>query len=154
METGDLDNRIQRAAESILENEKLTADLDDPAADALIQWGVSWATAAAQETVDLDEEQSADYLYPRLKATRRMLRYVNDWLQEEDGLAEEKAGQLAAVYRQAQVARGLVADESEIGLDEETAFLDRAADVTGDDQERVLAIRSHLENVAPIDEEE
>ena len=154
METDALENRIQLAAESILENEKLTADLDDRAADALIQWGVNWATVSAQETTDLDDEQSTVFLYPRLKATRRMLRYVNNWLRQEDGLAEQEAGQLAAIYRQAQVARGLVADESEIALEEETSFLDRAVAVTGDEQGRVLALRFILENEAPIDEEE
>lgn len=154
METDAIEHRVQLAAESILGNENLTADLDDPAADALIQWGVNWAAVSARETAEMDEEQSANYLYPRLKATRRLLRYVNNWLQLEDGDSEEVAGQLAAIYRQAQVARGLVADDSEINLEEETAFLNRAAAVTGEDQERVQALRFILENEALIDEEE
>ena len=35
-----IQHRIQRAAESILENEALTEDLDDTAANVRIDWGV------------------------------------------------------------------------------------------------------------------
>ena len=35
----EIRRRVERAAESILENERLTADLDDQAADFLLDWG-------------------------------------------------------------------------------------------------------------------
>jgi hypothetical protein len=46
----EVSQRIERAAESILENERLTADLDDAAAQVLIDWGLACAELIAGST--------------------------------------------------------------------------------------------------------
>jgi len=46
----ELTRRAQDLAESILENESLTADLDDAAAKVLIDWGVACAEIIAHST--------------------------------------------------------------------------------------------------------
>lgn len=76
----DLQKRIQRAAESILENEALTADLDDEAAKALLDWGVSWAERIASETAELDDEAAEEAMYQPMRSLRKMLRAANKWV--------------------------------------------------------------------------
>jgi hypothetical protein len=50
----DLESRRRAAAEHILEDETLTADLLDPAAKVLLDWGVAQATALAAQAEGLD----------------------------------------------------------------------------------------------------
>jgi hypothetical protein len=72
--------RVNRAAQSILENENLTADLNDEAAQVLLDWGIAQAKAITMETVEIgDDEEAAEFVYPKMKALRRMLRTVNKW---------------------------------------------------------------------------
>jgi hypothetical protein len=72
--------RVNRAAESILENERLTADLDDADAKVLIDWGVACAERIARSTAGLNDLEAEEAMYPRLRATRRMMRQVNSWM--------------------------------------------------------------------------
>lgn len=62
--------------ESILENEALTAELDDPAAQAVLAWGEEAARRAALSTADLEDNQAEQELALRLQAVRQMLRAV------------------------------------------------------------------------------
>ncbi len=71
-----LTQRLNRAAESILENESLTAGLDDDAAQALLDWGLACAELAARSTSGLDDEAAENAISPRLRATRRLMRLV------------------------------------------------------------------------------
>jgi hypothetical protein len=75
----DLKRRTQRAAERILENESLTADLDDDAAQVLLDWGVRCAEQIARDTVGLSGDLVEEAMYPRLRALRRLMRAVNRW---------------------------------------------------------------------------
>jgi len=63
--------------QGFLENEGLTADLDDEAADELINWAIACARIVAQDALDLDDEAAEEAMYPRLRATRRMIRHAN-----------------------------------------------------------------------------
>ena len=76
----EIQQRIQRAAESILENEALTADLNDDAAKALLDWGVERAQAIASETIEMDEAQAEEAMYRPMRALRKMLRVANKWV--------------------------------------------------------------------------
>ncbi len=83
-----MEQRVTRAAESILENENLTADLNDEAAQILLDWGVTRAKEIALNTVEyIDDEQAEEAMYRPMRALRRMLRTVNKWsakVQERD----------------------------------------------------------------------
>jgi hypothetical protein len=73
--------RVNRAAESILENESLTADLDDEAAKVLLGWGVARAKEITYRTIEiLDEMQAEEAVYLQMRALRRILRTVNKWV--------------------------------------------------------------------------
>jgi hypothetical protein len=85
--------RIRRAAERILEDESLTADLDDDAAQVLLDWGVALAEGAArhaevppagQESASAGVQESEDPLAVRLASIRRLLRRVQRWAAEPE----------------------------------------------------------------------
>jgi hypothetical protein len=84
-----LAERISRAAESILENESLTADLDDSAAKELLAWAVACAERIAASTVGLNQAAAEEAMYRRMRATRRLMRAVNRWLPRRRGMDQE-----------------------------------------------------------------
>lgn len=107
----DIDRRVRRAAQSVLENESLTDDLDDKAAKALIDWGVSRAENAARATENLDDERAEEQMYPRMRANRKLMRTVNKLLARRSALsAEDQAGMLDDIAAQA----ALVYDNPEV----------------------------------------
>jgi hypothetical protein len=54
------DERQQRIAERIMEDESLAGDLEDPAAKALIEWALQQAAAATADPARPDEAVQAD----------------------------------------------------------------------------------------------
>jgi hypothetical protein len=103
-----IDRRIRRVAESILDNERLTADLDDLAAQELLDWGLSIGRRIAQGTADVeDDEQAEQAMYPRLRATRRLMRAVNRWIaSQREGDAEGQKEALENILEQASIIYG------------------------------------------------
>jgi len=76
-----LTQRFEMIAERILENERLTADLDDEAAQVLLDWGLSSAKLIVDSTVGIEDEEEADeVMYTRLRANSRLMRTVNKWV--------------------------------------------------------------------------
>ena len=69
----------QRAVESILENEALTADLDDQAASLLLDWAMSLAKQAAQGVAGMDEASAEEQFNERMRNVRQFIRQVNRW---------------------------------------------------------------------------
>jgi hypothetical protein len=93
------------AAQSILDNESLTADLDDEAADTLLEWGVANARTIARSISGLIEGGTTEEtLSERLRALRQMMRSVNNYVagQQLDGqgqqLLDKILEQAAVVY--------------------------------------------------------
>jgi hypothetical protein len=75
----EIQQRIQRAVESILDNEALTADLDDQAARVLLDWGVGLTQQIVGQTLEMDEAQAEQATYQPMRALRKMLRSANKW---------------------------------------------------------------------------
>jgi hypothetical protein len=69
----------QRAVESILENEALTADLDDQAGGLLLDWATSLARQAAQGVAGMDEASAEEQFGARMRNVRQFIRQVNRW---------------------------------------------------------------------------
>ncbi|MBN1874276.1 MAG: hypothetical protein JXA33_08590 [Anaerolineae bacterium] len=98
--------RESRAAESLLENEALTAALDDTAAKVLLDWGVACAKMIAQSTAGLDDLEAEEAMAPRLRAIRRFMRLVNQWIpkraemsgEDSRALWAKMAGQVVIIY--------------------------------------------------------
>jgi len=76
----DLEKRRNQAASSILENERLTSDLNDSDADTLLQWGLTLAEKIVLASQNLDDEQAEEAMYAPMKAVRKMMRAVNKWI--------------------------------------------------------------------------
>jgi hypothetical protein len=103
-----LKQRVSRVAENILDNERLTADLDDSAAKELLDWGLAAAKQIAQGTADMDDDdQAEEAMYPRLRATRNMMRAVNAWvINEREGDMEGSTRALDRIFEQASIIYG------------------------------------------------
>jgi hypothetical protein len=103
-----LQQRIRRVSESFLDNERLTADLDDSAAKELLDWGLNLGSRIAQGTADVqDDEQADEAMYLRLRATRRLMRSVNRWVaSEQEGDQEGSSAALNRIIEQAQIIYG------------------------------------------------
>jgi len=107
MSMSNIKTRIDKAAESILENEKLTADLVDDAAQVLLDWGISCAKQIAQDTLGLDDIKTEEAMYQPMRATRRLMRTVNKWASRHAILGVEgHAEMLAKIISQAGIIYG------------------------------------------------
>jgi hypothetical protein len=80
----ELAHRMKVATESILENERLTADLDDAAARVLLDWGIACAESVARRTAHLDDTEVEAAMSCQLRAIRRLMRTVNKWFGDRE----------------------------------------------------------------------
>jgi len=85
------------AIESLLENEALTAGLDDDAARALLDWGIANLQHMPQAAQGQAAEQIQEARETFQRSNRRLLRLINRWtasrrefgmLDNEDSLAQ------------------------------------------------------------------
>ncbi len=76
----NLKKRVSLAAESLLEDEALRGDLEDDAAELLLNWALAKSEAIARSTAGLDEGAADEAMYPRMKGLRRISRYLNRWV--------------------------------------------------------------------------
>ncbi|MBT3315752.1 MAG: hypothetical protein HN390_14180 [Anaerolineae bacterium] len=89
-----LSKRIQKAAESVLENEGLVSGLDESTAALLQDWGIKNVKRIAEETGDLSDEHAEEAMYPKMKASRRLMRAIRVWVQREKESSQEEKDQL------------------------------------------------------------
>jgi len=139
--------RVQQAAENILENERLTAGLDDDSAQVLNDWGLAWAVSIAASSDGLDDAAAYETMAPRLKATRRLMRYVNKWLRKRAMMdpAEERA-HLNKVFELAIAAHGAGPGPDASTLAQQPAFpLDEASGLIGDPPQLIAALHQLVE---------
>jgi hypothetical protein len=134
--------RISRVTQSILENESLTADLDDTTAKELIDWGLACARKIAQDTSGLNDAEAEETMYPRLRATRRLMRSVNSWAAKQREMdAEASTTPLTKVIEQATIIYG--EDFTPPDSEQQAAFLRQQTD---NPQQMIANLRGLLEN--------
>ncbi len=73
----DVELRAAQAAESILDNESLTSELDDAAAQILLNWGADWARRVARRTAGMDEAAAQEAMVAPMAALRQLVRMIN-----------------------------------------------------------------------------
>ncbi|MEW6406151.1 MAG: hypothetical protein AB1649_30570, partial [Chloroflexota bacterium] len=123
--------RIDKAAESILENEDLTADLDDAAAQALLDWGIACAKRIAQNTLGLDDMEAEEAMYQPMRATRRLMRAVNNWASRHEILGDRgRAEELEKIIEQAGAIYG--GEYAPPASDQQSAFLAQSSESIAD----------------------
>jgi hypothetical protein len=133
-----IQERIQRATESILENEALTTDLDDHAAEVLLDWGVALAQQIAGETIEMDDLTAEEFMYQPMRALRRMLRTVNKWVLAPDETELERIVELARIaYGPKYVAPN---------LDQRAEFAKPSDQWSGNPSEIIRQLQRFLEN--------
>jgi hypothetical protein len=104
----EIEQRVKQAAESILENERLTAELEDAAAQVLLDWGVACAEMIGHSTAALDSSEAEDAISQRLRATRRLMRRVSKWVANRRTMdAERSAALLTQIMEQAEIIYGV-----------------------------------------------
>lgn len=110
-----LGERLRWVTESLLENESLTADLDEQAAQGILDWGMALAWEIVQSTAALDDDATAEAaMEPRLQALRRLLRDASQFLAHAPQLTPEQAQQALGKlvhYAQKVYGAGYVAPE-------------------------------------------
>ena len=132
--------RARRAAESLMENEALTENLDDTAAGALLKWGSELSKTVAQSTADLDDEQAEEAMSERMRATRQLLRSVNKWIAGQAQMAsEEKSALLARINEQMALIYG--AEFSPPDAAQLEAFMQAPAQEAADPAQIVARLR-------------
>ena len=118
----DITRRVKRAAEGILENERLTSGLDDSAANALLDWGVACAERIAESTAGLGRVEAEMFMSPRLRATRRLMRRVKRWVTNRRTLdTAGSAALMTKIIEQAAIIYGESFDPPD--EDRQTVFL-------------------------------
>jgi len=138
--------RISRVAESLLDNERLTSDLDDSAAKELLDWGFSVGKQIVQGTSDVDDDEAADQaMSPRLRATRRLMRSVNLWIaSQRAGDAEGRDQAFNSILEQASIIYGRPFTAMD---DEQRTRLIRAqAEYAGDPPQMIAHLRDLFEH--------
>lgn len=99
----DIEKRRRQAATRILENEQLTADLDDSTADSLLEWGLALSENIVAQSQHLDDAQAEEAMYAPMKAVRKLMRAVNKWLNSGEAVY------LDVILKQARIIYGKTA---------------------------------------------
>ncbi|WP_017719306.1 hypothetical protein [Kamptonema formosum] len=77
--TDELTQRITWAAESLLDNETLTPELEDAAGGAALTWATDLSRRVALATAGLDDEAAEAFMAPKLAAIGELIRLVSRW---------------------------------------------------------------------------
>ena len=99
-----IEKRLQREMESLYGNEGLTGDIDDSTARLLLDWAEHQVHQVVDTTAEMEDAAAEEVMYPRVKALRRIARYVNQALSgqgEPSDLAEKIVAQARILYGEA-----------------------------------------------------
>ena len=96
-------DRLARQIEGLYENEALTSDLDDESAGEFLKWAEDKVRKIVDTTGELDDEAAEEAMYPKMKAVRRMARYINSAAR---GSVDDESRTLDKILRQARMIYG------------------------------------------------
>ncbi|HET91128.1 MAG TPA: hypothetical protein ENN99_10380 [Chloroflexi bacterium] len=143
----ELERRIKRAAESILENESLTAALDDDTAQELVAWGLDCTKTVVQNTANMNAAEAEERIRPQLRAIGRLMRSIGNWMAARQKTAETGAPWLEDILEQAAVIYGR--DVSFPSIEQREAFLHHVQSIAHGAQ-AVLAWRQFIEGTRDL----
>lgn len=86
----DVTQQVNLIVESLLENESLTSNLDDTAAQVLLNWGIASTERIVRGVVGLTTVEAEQVMYQQLRATRRLMRYINRWVPTRHEMTPQK----------------------------------------------------------------
>jgi hypothetical protein len=140
---GEISERESRVAESILENESLTSDLEDSAAEVLLDWGIACAKQVVRDNCSLDDAAAEEAMAPRLRAVRQLMRAVNRWIADPNPSAENMALRLTEIVGQAALIYG--PSFTPPTQERRDAFAQQQIAAPGQPPERIAALRDLIE---------
>jgi hypothetical protein len=130
----NLQSDLDSALQSVLENESLTADLDDDAAKVLLDWGMARVRLIHRLAVDATDIEG--YISEQMRSTRKLMRAVNHWTaaraEKDDAGHADALGEILA-------HAGVTAS-----LEQQTAFL--AAHLADPPPEFITNLRKFCES--------
>lgn len=145
----EITQRETRASESILENESLTAGLDDETAQALLDWGLACAKLVARSTTGMDDEAAQEAMSPRLRAVRQLMRQVRRWGTNLDQATETTAPPRLNIFQRLMRPRVLqeykAADELWSGVAAQAAIVYGLDYSPPDDDQRQAFLKQYAE---------
>lgn len=145
--TDSLLRRETRVVESLLENERLTDELDDEAAQLLLDWGMAYAKAIVQSTSGLDDEAAEEAMYPRLRALRRTMRTISRWaVKQPEWDSERNADSLAKIIEQIPTIYG--EGYTPPTPQQSDTFLQQQAEFAGNPTRLITNLRKWLETAS------
>jgi hypothetical protein len=130
-------------AERFLENESLTADLDDGSAKMLLDWGMSRSKVIAQSTDGLDDEAAEEAMYPRLRAMRRLMRSVNRWVTRQKEMDDE--GRATLLDRM--IEQAAIIYDKNIDRAQREAFRQQLATLADTPQQMIGKLRAFFDSL-------
>lgn len=77
MQDNPVEKRFRQQMEGLYENEALTSEMDDDSAEAYLQWVTARVKNIVESTAEMDDDQAEETMYPRMRALRKMSRYIN-----------------------------------------------------------------------------
>lgn len=101
MQDDRIKKRLEREIEGLYGNEALTSDLDDSSARQFLNWAEDRIRKIVEKTAELDDQSAEETMYPKLKAVRRMARYINGAARgqaDQDDLIEKILTQAREIY--------------------------------------------------------
>lgn len=101
MQDDRIKKRLEREIEGLYGNEALTSDLDDSSARQFLNWAEDRIRKIVENTAELDDQSAEEAMYPKLKAVRRMARYINGAARgqaDQDDLIEKILTQAREIY--------------------------------------------------------
>lgn len=110
MEESKLEDRLRRKMSGLYENEAMTADLDDESANEFLKWAATRVKSIVGGTAELDEEQAEEIMYPKMRALRKLSRYVNQLAKGTD----DPSGTLQKILDQARELYGDAVNELDL----------------------------------------
>ena len=101
MQDNPVEKRIRQQMEGLYENEAFTSEMDDDSAQAFLQWVTARVENIVQSTAEMDDDEAEEAMYPRMRALRKMSRYINQMVhggEDQTQLVQKIISQAREVY--------------------------------------------------------
>lgn len=80
----DIEQRLRRTFSSMAGNESLADGVDEDAAAEMLTWSEGLIEHFVRKTNEMEDEAADEFLAPYLRAARKMMRALGQWLNAED----------------------------------------------------------------------
>jgi hypothetical protein len=138
----EIEQMIRNAEEALLGNERLTSDLDDTAANVLLDWGITMVKKAIFETAAQGPPDLMEAVDSRLSGNRKMLQQASQLATSRTAVGLER--QLNVYEKLVRYAAAAYGEDIPLPEpDQAQMFLQRSFELPAEDF--IVALREFLE---------